>query len=145
MRMEFSALTPELIVRNLTISQRFWCDVIGFSVWYDRPEENFAYLTLGSAHIMLDQRSTTGRDWVNGPLEAPFGRGVNFQLQVPSVDAVAERCARQGIALFWPLEDRWYRRGAEEVGQRQMIVADPDGYLVRCAQSLGMRPYAIEG
>ena len=58
----------------------------------------------------------------------------------PTCDAVLARGLDRGIALFLPLEERWYRCGAEEVGQRQCIVADPDGYLVRCIQPLGLRP-----
>jgi len=30
--------------------------------------------------------------------------------------------------------------GDQEVGQRQLMVHDPDGYLFRFAQSLGSRP-----
>lgn len=55
------------------------------------------------------------------------------------MDEIANRCAQQGIALFWPMEERWNPQGNHEVGQRQMIVADPDGYLVRCMQPLGTR------
>lgn len=138
--MEFSALVPELIVSDLQASLKFWCGVVGFSIWHDRPEDDFSYLMLGSAQIMLEQRSQTGGDWVSACLKQPFGRGVNFQIQVPSLDAVISRCNKNGIDLFLPEEERWYRRGTEEVGQKQCIVADPDGYLVRCIQSLGKRP-----
>jgi catechol 2,3-dioxygenase-like lactoylglutathione lyase family enzyme len=138
--MEFSALTPELIVSDLAISQKFWCEVIGFSVWYERPEEGFVYLTLDSAQLMLEQQSDDHRNWINGQLQRPFGRGINFQIRVPSLDAVIERCQHHGIALFLPPEERWYRRGTEQVGQRQFMVADPDGYLARCIQPLGIRP-----
>lgn len=138
--MQFSALVPELLVSDLPASLAFWCDVIGFAVCYDRPEAHFAYLALGSAQLMLEQRSPTGDDWVAGPLEAPYGRGINLQIRVPSLDSVIARCQDQGIAFFLPPEARWYRCGAEEVGQRQCIVADPDGYLVRCIQPLGQRP-----
>lgn len=140
--MEFSALTPELLVSDVALSQAFWCEVIGFSVWYARPEEGFAYLTLGSAQLMLEQRRDDGSDWLTGPLEQPFGRGINFQLRVPSLAAVLDRCHRRGIALFLPEQERWYRRDTEQVGQRQFIVADPDGYLVRCIEPLGVRPLA---
>lgn len=140
--MEFSALVPELAVSDLPTSLKFWCDVIGFSVWYDRPEEKFAYLTLGRAQIMLEQHASSDRSFVNGALELPFGRGINFQLEIPSVDQVLARCEHQGIELFLSAEERWYRRGEEWVGQRQFIVADPDGYLVRCMQSLGTRSAA---
>ena len=36
-------------------------------------------------------------------------------------------------------EERWYRRGAEEVGLRQCIAQDPDGYLARLQQPIGTR------
>lgn len=140
MTIEFSALVPELIVSDLQASLRFWCGVVGFSVWYERPEENFSYLTLGGAQLMLEQRSKTGGDWVSADLEQPFGRGVNFQIQVPCLEDVLSRCSQHGMSLFLPAEERWYRRGAEEVGQKQCIVADPDGYLARCIQPLGKRP-----
>ena len=48
-------LVPELYVPDLTASRQFWCDLVGFAVKYERPEEGFAYLVLGSAHLMLDQ------------------------------------------------------------------------------------------
>ena len=60
---EFAALVPELIISDIHARLDFWCGVIGFSVWYDRPEENFAYLTLGTAQLMLDQQSPSGQDW----------------------------------------------------------------------------------
>jgi len=42
--------------------------------------------------------------------------------------------------LFRDVEDAWYRAGDVEAGQRQFIVQDPDGYLVRLVQRLGERP-----
>lgn len=92
--------------------------------------------------IMLDQHVIGDRSFVNGELSHPYGRGINFQLEVPSLDEVARRCAQQGLSLFLPIEERWYRQGTKEVGQRQLIVAYPDGYLVRCMQSLGSRSAA---
>ena len=140
--MKIHAMVPELMVSNLSQSLAFWCDVVGFSVWYDRPEAHFAFLTLGDAQLMLEQyNADDGRSWVNGGvLQAPFGRGMNLQIAVPDLDAVIARCAQRNISLFWPLEERWYRRDDQELGQRQCIVADPDGYLARCVQSLGTRP-----
>ena len=38
--MESSALVPELAAGDLPTSLKFWCDVVGFFVWYDRPEES---------------------------------------------------------------------------------------------------------
>ncbi len=38
------------------------------------------------------------------------------------------------------VEDAWYRAGTTEVGQRQFLVQDPDGYLLRLGAKLGERP-----
>jgi hypothetical protein len=39
-----------------------------------------------------------------------------------------------------PIEERWYRRDQMETGNRQFVVADPDGYLLRFFSDLGRRP-----
>ncbi len=133
------ALVPELLVTDLDRSLRFWRDVCGFRVRYSRPEEGFAYCVLGDAHLMLDQLGV-GRDWVTGPLEPPFGRGCNLQVRVPDARVTAEALVTAGVALFQPLETKWYRAGDHEVGVVQVLVTDPDGYLVRFQSSLGRRP-----
>jgi catechol 2,3-dioxygenase-like lactoylglutathione lyase family enzyme len=132
------ALVPELLVSDLDQSLRFWCDLCGFEVSYSRPEELFAYIVLGSAQIMLEQAGV-GRNWITGPLEQPLGRGVNFQIAVPDSGALALALDRAGVELFMPPETRWYGVGEEEVGVRQFLVQDPDGYLVRFQSSSGRR------
>jgi extradiol dioxygenase family protein len=57
-------LTPELLVTNIDVSLRFWCDLLGFSVAYGRPEEGFAYLDLNGAQVMLEQRNDTEQQWL---------------------------------------------------------------------------------
>jgi catechol 2,3-dioxygenase-like lactoylglutathione lyase family enzyme len=101
---------PELSVTDLAASQRFWCDLLGFTVRYARPGEGFAYLALGSAHLMLDQAGL-GRTWITAPFEAPLGRGVNFQVSVPSVDPLLARLAAAHWPLFGEPEVKWYRTG----------------------------------
>jgi catechol 2,3-dioxygenase-like lactoylglutathione lyase family enzyme len=80
----WARLVPELLVTDIDKSLRFWRDLCGFAVLFDRPYEGFAYLDLDGAQIMLDERSRT-RNWETGPMEIPFGRGVNFQVSVPAI------------------------------------------------------------
>jgi catechol 2,3-dioxygenase-like lactoylglutathione lyase family enzyme len=137
-------LVPELAVTDITASRRFWCDVLGFSVLYDRPEDGFAYLDLDGAELMLDQIDGGALErrgiWDTGSLVRPFGRGINLQIQCATFDATLARVRAAGIPLHFGPEERWYRRGDEEVGVRQFLVLDPDGYLVRLQESLGVRP-----
>lgn len=125
-----AALVPELAVADIAASRRFYCDILGFAVRYERAEERFAYLELGGAELMLDQLGT-GRDWVTGRLEPPLGRGVNFQVAVEAVAPILDRLAGAGIQLFLPLETKSYRTASGSVSQRQFCVQDPDGYLLR--------------
>ncbi|WP_215730428.1 bleomycin resistance protein [Rhodoglobus vestalii] len=136
-----SALVPELLVTDLDRSIEFWCDVCGFQLRYSRPEERFAYITFGTAHVMLEQVGT-GRNWVPAALETPFGRGINFQVTVPDTAVIAEALALAGVGLFMQPEEKWYRVGNEDAGVQQFVVTDPDGYLIRFQSSLGRRPTA---
>ena len=131
-----AALVPELSVSDWAASRDFYCELLGFSLRYARPEEGFAYLALGDAELMIDQRGV-GRDWETAPLELPFGRGVNFQITVASIDPILQRLTRAGVPLFLPAETKSYRVGTEMVTQRQFCVQDPDGYLLRLCEAVG--------
>jgi catechol 2,3-dioxygenase-like lactoylglutathione lyase family enzyme len=136
-----NALVPELAVSDWTVSRAFYTGLIGFDVLYERPEEGFSYLTLGAAQLMIDQIGL-GRtfDIVDAPLQKPFGRGLNLQIRVPDVSRILARLAMEDVPLYLPLEEKWYRRDDHEVGNRQFVVADPDGYLLRLFEDLGERP-----
>lgn len=130
-------LVPELICADIDCSLAFYTEVLGFAVLYDRPEERFAFLEREGAELMLEQ--STGRRFLAAPLEHPYGRGINLQIQVSDIDALHAAVLAAGIAPYLPLEDKWYRRDDRLLGNRQFIVADPDGYLLRFFQSLGSR------
>src|SRR5260370_29424973 len=129
------ALVPELEVLNFTASLDFYVRIVGFRVLYDRPERPFAYLGMGNAHLMIEQ----GGGWLTGPLEKPRGRGVNFQIQITDAGGLRDRLKANGWPLSSVPEDAWYRRGTEYVGCRELLVQDPDGYLLRFSQGLGTR------
>jgi catechol 2,3-dioxygenase-like lactoylglutathione lyase family enzyme len=133
-------LVPELLVGDLEASLRFWRDHFGFAVLYERPEHGFAFIDLDGASLMLEQRDRAARTWETGPLDRPLGRGINFEIQVEDLDGILSRLSAASWPLYMAPEDKWYRVGAVERGQRQFLVQDPDGYLVRLAGSMGERP-----
>jgi catechol 2,3-dioxygenase-like lactoylglutathione lyase family enzyme len=133
-------IVPELDVADLENSLAFYVGVLGFTVAFERPEEMFAYLTRDGVELMLEEAAGPGRRFRTAPLEYPFGRGMNLQIEVTDVDALHQRVMAAGQTLILPLEERWYRRHASEHSNRQFVVADPDGYLLRFVSSLGSRP-----
>jgi catechol 2,3-dioxygenase-like lactoylglutathione lyase family enzyme len=132
-------LTPELDVDDLSASLRVYIDAFGFKVLFERPEERFACLELEGAHLMLEEASGPGRRFRTAPLERPYGRGVNLQIRVSDVVALYDRATRAGVSPIVPLEERWYRQGDVERGNRQFVAADPDGYLLRFFSDLGAK------
>jgi hypothetical protein len=53
--------------------------------------------------------------------------------------ATYERVCAAHAQVLIPLEERWYRRLQIENGNRQFVVVDPDGYLLRFYTYLGKR------
>ena len=127
-------LVPELLVSNHATSRDFYVRVIGFSVRYERPEEKFSHLDLGGAELMIEQETDF---WATAPREKAYGRGINLQIEVDALDPILSRLREAGIALFRPVEEAWYRSGDTYGGNRQFLVQDPDGYLLRIFEDLG--------
>lgn len=138
---DWAALVPELLVRDLPRALAFYCEGCGFRVRYARPEDGFAYIERRGAQIMLEEISAEA--WITAPLRPPFGRGVNFQIEVADVAALHDRLVAMHHPPFAPLETEWYREGDIEHGQTQFLVQDPDGYLLRFMQHLGERPVGL--
>ncbi len=133
----FAPLVPELDVTDLSASLAFWCGPLGFTVAYDRPAAGFAYLQRAGAQVMLCQRNG---NWDTGPLELPFGRGINLQIRVASTAPILAALYAAGWPLFRPMQERWYRVGDSQAGSRELLVQDPDGYLLRFQEDLGAMP-----
>ena len=131
-------LVPELLVTDINASLRFWRDLCGFAVVYHRLEEGFAYLDREGVQVMLEERGR-GRNWITAALEAPLGRGINFQVSVKTLAPILEALESVDWPLYQAPEQKWYRAGEVEVGAHQFLVQDPDGYLVRFSAGLGQR------
>jgi catechol 2,3-dioxygenase-like lactoylglutathione lyase family enzyme len=142
-RSGWAKLVCELLVEDLGVSRAFWQGVLGFDVAYQRPEQAFVYLERADgAQIMLCQRSGS---WETATLERPFGRGVTFQVFVDDLQPLEAAITRTGCALYAGPREVWRRWGDREGGKREIVVQDPDGYLVMLAQDLGERPLAAAG
>ena len=137
---KFNALIPELYCSDSDRSLRFYIDVLGFEVKYARTDEGFAFLERESAQLMLEQYAKSERNWLAGPLEQPYGRGMNLQIEVSDMATLHAAVTAAAAQILVPLEDQWYRVGEVEMGNRQFVVLDPDGYLLRFFEHLGERP-----
>lgn len=133
-------VVPEFMVENLDRSLTFYTQTLEFRVVFYREDERFAYLDRGGVHVMLEEAAGSVRHFLLAPLEYPYGRGMNLQIQIPDVDAMYARVLKDGFKPYVPIEEKWYRQNDVEVGNKQFVIADPDGYLLRFYSDLGKRP-----
>jgi catechol 2,3-dioxygenase-like lactoylglutathione lyase family enzyme len=135
--MKFNKLIPELKVSSLKDSLNFYVGILGFKVEYERKESRFVFISFQGSQIMIEEINDT---WKTGLLEKPFGRGVNFQIEVNSIKPLLDNLKHKKQRLFQEPKDNWYRKGNSLMGNREFLIQDPDGYLLRFYEHLGSKP-----
>ena len=137
----WNPMVPELSVSNFERSLAFYVDVLGFSIRIKRENPDFVYLEQEHVHMMLEQINDEG--WITGELEAPLGRGVNFQIELSDLEPLVKRLQAHKVPLFRELKETWYDIGEKLSGERELLLQDPDGYLLRFTQHLGEKPKSL--
>jgi len=133
--MKLNTLIPELTVLNIDVSLNFYTKILGFKIEYFREEDKFAFISLNGAQMMLEEYNN--ELWSTGSLEYPFGRGINFSIEVPDINPILENLKNNNINLKLDVEEKWYRKGTKLLGEKHFLVMDTDGYLLRFLEDLG--------
>jgi catechol 2,3-dioxygenase-like lactoylglutathione lyase family enzyme len=130
-------MVPELHVTEIAASLSFWSEMIGFDIAFQRTSERFVYLERPEgAQVMLCQRH--GR-YETGPMQHPMGQGVMLQIYVDDITPILAALLLRRWPLYQAPREVWRQVGADENGQREFFVQDPDGYLLMVAQDIGLR------
>lgn len=135
--MKFNKLIPELCVSDLKKSLQFYIGVLESKLEYQREEEKFAFVSYEGSQIMLEENPNS--KWKTAKLEYPFGRGINFQIEVSDVGSLLEKLEKNNYPIKMGLKENWYRKDESLLGAREVLVLDPDGYLLRFSQNLGRK------
>jgi coproporphyrinogen III oxidase len=51
-------------------------------------------------------------------------------MNTDKIDELYDRVQKSGANVFLPIKETWYRADDVELGSRQFIVLDPDGYML---------------
>lgn len=130
--MEFNALIPELSVSNINETKKFYIEILGFHLEYERSADRFAFLAYDEAQIMIEEINGY---WNTGELQNPFGRGINFQIATDNVCKIANSLKRNNVKLFRDVMVNRYECGCKTIYKKEILVQDPDGYLLRFSQT----------
>ncbi len=152
--MKFNKLVPELGVIDFEKSLKFYTEILGFKVEYSRgdvereekeeskKENKFAFISFEGSQFMIDEiikPNNKENKFITGKLEKPFGRGINFQIEVKDIKPILDRLAKNNYPLHMEVCENWYRKGGFLLGSREFMVLDPEGYLLRFSQDIGKK------
>jgi len=132
--MKFNKLIPELSVSSFKKSLRFYTKIIGFKIEYKRNESKFAMISFQGNQIMIEE---VNNRWNTDKLEYPLG--INFQMEVDKVQPILDNLKKYNYPIFIELQENWYKKDNQLLGNKEFLVKDPDGYLLRFAEDLGVK------
>lgn len=124
---EFNSLIPELSVSNIEISKMFY-ENLGFKIVYERPENRFCFMQLENNQIMIEEKND---NWSVGKLEYPYGNGINISMSVNNIECLYENLKDKKIQFFLELKINEYRVNNKTFQDKEFLIQDPDGYLLR--------------
>jgi catechol 2,3-dioxygenase-like lactoylglutathione lyase family enzyme len=136
--MKFNKLIPELSVSNFNNSINFYTKILGFKIEYKRKD--FAFLSFQGSQIMIEK---INENWKTAKLESPFGRGINFQIEVKEIEPIIQSLKNNNYSLFKEPKENWYKKENELLGNLEFLVQDPDGYLLRFSQDIGVKKIKV--
>lgn len=114
--------TANLIVRDVSRSVAFYRDVLGATVHYSDPD--FAALRVGGLEFMLHADHAYEEHPWHTELASDGQRGLGAELRLLGVDpdGVEARAREHGARIVQQAVDKAH-------GWRDVMVADPDGYV----------------
>lgn len=125
--MKFNKLIPELSVTDINKSIEFYTS-IGFKIMYERKEDKFCFLELNGNQLMIEQIND---NWNTGPLEYPFGRGINISMTVDNIEEYYNNIKKLNYKVFKELMINEYKVDDVTYKDIEFLIQDPDGYLLR--------------
>jgi uncharacterized glyoxalase superfamily protein PhnB len=125
----FLRLTPNLVVRDVERSIRFYCDVLDFELDKHVPEQRpfvFASVRGGGVEIFFNDYEAAIEEYPTFE-KIPIGGTLTLYLAMQGVDELYERVREDGGKILTPIETKFY-------GVREFAIADPDGYIITLAE-----------
>lgn len=125
--MKFNSLIPELSVTDIEKSKEFYLN-LGFKIMYERKKDKFCFLYLEDNQIMIEE---INNNWNVGEMKYPFGNGINISMTVSDIDSFYESIISKKIVLFRKIKTSKYRVDDIIYEDKEFLLQDPDGYLLR--------------
>jgi len=128
--MQIKKLTPNLIVRNVEASLKFYREILGLETAITVPDQSpyvFASVANGSVELFFNDQKSMAAEYPR--LAATIGGSFTLYMEVDSLPAVLERVQKAGAEISMPVTDQLY-------GMKEFAFDDPDGCTITIAQKI---------
>ena len=129
--MQIRKLTPNLVVRNVEASLRFYSEILGLEKAMTVPDESpyiFAAVSNGAVEIFFNDQKSVAAEYPK--LSASIGASLTLYMEVDSLQSVFDRVQKAGAKVSMPITDQFY-------GMKEFAFEDVDGYTITIAQKMG--------
>lgn len=129
--MQIRKLTPNLVVRNVEASLRFYSEILELEKAISVPEQSpyiFASVSNGAIEIFFNDQKTVAAEYPK--LAATIGGSLTLYMEVDRLQSVFDRVQKTGAKISMPITDQFY-------GMKEFAFEDVDGYIITIAQKMG--------
>ena len=128
--MQIKKLTPNLAVRSVEASLKFYSEILGLEKAITVPEQSpyvFASVANGAVEIFFNDQKTVAAEYPK--LAATIGASLTLYMEVDSLQAVLDRVQKAGAKISMPVTEQFY-------GMKEFAFEDVDGYTITIAQKM---------
>jgi uncharacterized glyoxalase superfamily protein PhnB len=128
--MQIKKLTPNLIVRSVEASLKFYREVLGLETGMTVPEQPpyaFASVTNGAVEIFFNDQKVVAAEYPK--LAATIGASLTLYMEVDSLQAVLDRVKEASASISMPVTEQFY-------GVKEFAFEDQDGYTITIAERM---------
>jgi uncharacterized glyoxalase superfamily protein PhnB len=128
--MQIKKLTPNLIVRSVENSLKFYREVLELETGMTVPEQApyvFASVTNGAIEIFFNDQKVVAAE--HPKLAATIGASLTLYMEVDSLQAVLDRVQKAGAKISMPVTEQFY-------GMKEFAFEDQDGYTITIAEKM---------
>jgi len=128
--LQIKKLTPNLVVRDVEASLRFYREVLGLETGFTVPDQVpfvFGSVTNGVVEVFFNEQKTVAAEYPK--LAAVIGGSLTLYMEVSDLKAVLERVQKRGAKISMPVAEQFY-------GMREFAFEDVDGYTITIAEKI---------
>ena len=128
--MQIKKLTPNLIVRDVAASLKFYREMLGLETAMTVPEQApyvFAGVTNGVVEIFFNDQKVVAAEYPK--LAATIGASLTLYMEVDVLQDVLDRVKKAGTKISMAVTEQFY-------GMREFAFEDQDGYTITIAEKM---------